>query len=131
MSVNLTHFKLSEFDCKCGCGRNNMDEKFLLMLDRARAMAGVPFVIESGSRCPKRNAEVGSKSKNHIEGKASDIRVSDGQARGKILKGLYLAGFKRIGLIGKVLNVDGAWKAVPTGIHVDSMPEVESFFLEF
>jgi hypothetical protein len=29
--------------CKCGCAENNMDQGFLIRLDYARGLAGVPF----------------------------------------------------------------------------------------
>ncbi|MFH2000720.1 MAG: peptidase M15, partial [Planctomycetota bacterium] len=56
---------------------------------------------------------VGSTSKNHTSGKAADIKATDGPTRGKILKGLYRAGFQRIGVAKDF-------------IHADSMDEVES-----
>jgi uncharacterized protein YcbK (DUF882 family) len=93
-----------------------MDAIFLVMVNNAREYAGVPFIINSGYRCEKHNREVGSQSANHPSGKAVDIRATDGPTRGKILKGLYRAGFTRIG-IGKDF------------IHADTMDEVESCWL--
>jgi len=106
---------LSEMRCPC-CGEIIIDEAFFVRLNLARDIAGVPFVINSGYRCPRHNAEVGSTSRNHIEGKAVDIRASDGPTRGKILKGLYKAGFERIGIH-------------KTFIHADTMDKVESCWL--
>lgn len=109
------YFRLEEFNCPC-CGKHPIDALFLAQLEKAREIAGVPFVINSGYRCEKHNREVGSTSRNHVSGKAADIRATDGPTRGKILKGLYRAGFTRTG-IGK------------TYIHVDSMDAVESAWL--
>jgi len=106
------YFKVEEFACKC-CGKHPIDALFLAQLEKARGMAGVPFVITSGYRCPTHNAAVGSTSKNHTSGKAADIKATDGPTRGKILKGLYRAGFQRIGVAKDF-------------IHADSMDEVES-----
>lgn len=111
----MKYFKREEFNCKC-CNRNEMKDDFMEMLDRARELAGVPMVISSGYRCPKHNESVGSTSENHTSGRAADIFASDGFRRGAILRGLYLAGFKRIG-IGK------------TFIHADNMPANESAWL--
>lgn len=108
------YFKESEFACKC-CGKHPMDQLFMAQLERAREIADTPFVITSGYRCPKHNAEVGSTSKNHTSGKAADIKATDGPTRGKILKGLYRAGFQRIGISFK-----GGF------IHADSMDDIES-----
>lgn len=110
------YFTLEEFACKCGCGFKSADALFLAQLERAREIAGVPFYINSGCRCEAHNKAVGSTSRNHVWGKAADIRATNGPMRGKILKGLYQAGFTRIGIH-------------PHYIHVDSMDDVESCWL--
>ena len=51
--MTLNHFKKSEFTCKCGCKQNLINVEMLEMLDKARAMAKIPFVVTSGYRCPK------------------------------------------------------------------------------
>ncbi|MFA5387205.1 MAG: D-Ala-D-Ala carboxypeptidase family metallohydrolase [Candidatus Paceibacterota bacterium] len=111
----MKHFALDEFKCRC-CGQVNMDEDFLSMLDDARTIAGKPFVISSGYRCPRHNAAVGSTSQNHTSGRAADIIVAYGPTRIKVLNGLIMAGFKRIG-IGRQF------------IHVDNMDKIESCWL--
>lgn len=42
-----------EFFCPCGCGLgyDDMDEDFIFDLKRARARAGVPFILTSTIRC--------------------------------------------------------------------------------
>lgn len=82
-----------------------MDEKFLTILNRARAIAGIPFVIMSGYRCPKHEAEVEGKG-NHPKGTASDIRCDEGNERLRILNGLLTAGFKRIGIAKTFIHAD-------------------------
>jgi Peptidase M15. len=96
----MKYFSLSEFKCRCGaCGEDPpMNSTFLEMLDTARGISDVGYTITSGYRCPAHNAAVGSTSTNHVRGRASDIKAADGPTRGKILRGLYLAGFKRIGI---------------------------------
>lgn len=105
-----------EFTCKCGCGRLVLDSIFFAQMCKGREIAGVPFIITSGYRCPNHNKAVGSTSQNHVSGRAADIKATDGPTRGKILKGLYLAGFRRIGIRKDF-------------IHADSMDEVESAWL--
>lgn len=104
-----------EFACKC-CGEIKVDALFLTQLRKAREIAGVPFVITSGYRCPKHNKAVGSTSQNHVMGRAADIKAIDGPTRGRILKSLYKVGFTRVG-VG------------PNFIHVDNMNLVESCWL--
>jgi len=57
------NFKEREFACRCGCGANRISKTLLDMLQQARTIAGVPFVITSGCRCSRHNSTV-SKSQN-------------------------------------------------------------------
>ena len=93
----MKYFKMEDFACKC-CGEVHMNQDFLDQLEIARGISGVAYLIQSGYRCPAHNKAVGSTSTNHIKGVAADIRATTGYQRGKILRGLYLAGFKRIGI---------------------------------
>ena len=106
----MKYFKLSEFRCKCGkCGDDPpMKDYFLERLERAREISDVSYVINSGYRCLSHNKAVGSTSTNHTRGVAADIKAMDGPTRGKILKGLYRAGFTRIGISfkGGFIHVD-------------------------
>jgi zinc D-Ala-D-Ala carboxypeptidase len=106
----MNYFDIKEFDCKC-CGQNKMNQGFLEKLDEARRIAQVPFVINSGYRCPAHNAAVGSTSENHTLGRAADIDITSGNHRLKVLQGLFKVGFKRIGI-------------AKTFIHVDNMDEI-------
>jgi uncharacterized protein YcbK (DUF882 family) len=83
-----------------------MESEFLEKLDAAREIAGIPFVISSGYRCPKHNKEVGSTATNHPLGVASDIRCTDGASRFKIIAALIQAGFTRIGVAKTFIHCD-------------------------
>lgn len=54
-------FSPSEFRCRCGCGAGieRMDGACLAMLEEARRLAGIPFVLSSAFRCPEHNRAVG------------------------------------------------------------------------
>jgi uncharacterized protein YcbK (DUF882 family) len=70
------HFLLSEFECAC-CGRVMIDGAMAGRLEAARAEFGRPFVITSGYRCEKRNAEArGAERSRHMRGLAADVRAS-------------------------------------------------------
>jgi len=101
----MNNFDIHEFDCPC-CGVNEMKPVFLDMIDEARRLAGVPFEINSGYRCPKHNKEVGSTSMNHTSGQAADIKCTDGPTRFKIVSALIKAGFKRIGIAKTFIHTD-------------------------
>ena len=67
------------------------------MLDKARELAGIPFVINSGYRTVAKNAEVdGVEDSGHIKGEAVDLRARNSTEHFLITKGLLLAGFTRI-----------------------------------
>lgn len=97
----LKYFKLSEFDDAPGTGKN-MKKDFLVKLDKARAIADVPFKITSGYRSKETNKRVGGVStSSHLKGLAADISCKDSSTRQKIISGLIKAGFTRIGISKK------------------------------
>lgn len=111
---DIRHFKETEFECPC-CGKNEIKEELVRMLDRAREIAGVPFVINSGFRCWRHHVEIYKnlglpplKDSPHLKGWAADIRISgeDSNLRYVILNGLIKAGFKRIGIGKSLIHVD-------------------------
>jgi zinc D-Ala-D-Ala carboxypeptidase len=104
----LRHFKESEFDCPC-CGQNMMEPAFKNMLDAARTLAGIPFVINSGYRCAKHNADVdvgGSPTSSHLIGVAADIECHLSSERYTVLYALLDAGVKRIGIGDGFIHAD-------------------------
>ena len=115
MIATLRNFDISEFACK-HCGECHMDATFLAMLDNARDFAGVPFVVNSGYRCPEHNKAVGSLAPNHPAGRAADIACFDGPTRMRIIQGMIRAGFRRIGV-------------QKSFVHCDSMDDIESLWL--
>jgi len=103
----IKYFTKSEFSCKCGCGQNNIDFEFVRRLDVARKVAGVPFVIVSGYRCPEHNKKVGGVDySSHVRGFAADIKTEDAAFRFALLSGFIRAGFVRIGLYSSFIHVD-------------------------
>ncbi len=92
------YFEKSEFDCKCGCGLNNMQESHMDKIYEARVNVGIPFVIRSGSRCPRHNIAVGgSDTSDHLNGFGTDIQAKSGRAKWKIEDALLKVGFTRMG----------------------------------
>lgn len=74
------------------------DPDLLDMLQEARTEAGVPFVITSGYRPGDDGA--------HGRRLAVDIRCSESRPRFRILRGLILAGFNRIGIYDQHIHAD-------------------------
>ena len=75
-----------------------LSPKLIQMLDTARGIAGVPFVITSGLRSKEKNDLVGGvEDSSHLSGLAVDLLVKDTSSGGKMLLALVNAGFKRFG----------------------------------
>lgn len=93
----------------------------LALLDRARGIAGIPFIITSGLRSQDENDALPTAVKNsaHLTGEAVDLSYTNSGQRFLILKGLYAVGFKRIGMGSTYIHAD-----IST-----TLPE-EKFFLE-
>ena len=84
-----------------------MDGNFLVMLDKAREIADVPFVINSGWRCEKRNKQIGATPNSaHTRGKAADIRAMDSRTRFAIIDAAREVGFMRMGLGETFIHLD-------------------------
>jgi len=102
----VKHFTDKEFNCRC-CGKLNISANLVLKLDLARDLAETPFIITSGYRCQKHNKKVGGvKDSAHVKGLAVDIAVQNNITRLSILRGLIIAGFRRIGIGSNFIHVD-------------------------
>ena len=77
--MNLsTHFKRSEFACKCGCGFSDINPQLIEVLEDIRNHFNAPVIINSGCRCERHNQAVGGKPHSqHVLGNAADIRVKN------------------------------------------------------
>ena len=81
-----------------------LDRELCARLDQARHHANTPFILTSTLRSPER--ALGVENSAHLTGKAVDIRITDSTARFKIVRGLILAGFTRIGVYDKHAHAD-------------------------
>lgn len=105
-------FNYSEFDSPDEPGTGNlMDIDFLEMLDEARSVAGIPFVVTSGYRTESWNQHVGGKKdSSHLSGCAADISCTTARDRFIIITSLLEAGFDRIGIGEDFIHVDIDWE---------------------
>ena len=110
----LKHFKLSEFESPDLPGVNNMCLKFLKKLDKARAIAGIPFFITSGYRSPQHNLDVGGvqdSAHTLIPCKAVDIACNNSINRQKIIRALAEVGLtRRLGISKSFIHTDDSQK---------------------
>ena len=109
-NLNIKHFQLSEFDSPDDIGSGeNMDTDFLIRLDRARDLAGVPFKVNSGYRTFNHNKKIGGIANSfhmNIPCNAADIAAKDSINRYVILSALLKAGFTRIGIGKNFIHCD-------------------------
>jgi uncharacterized protein YcbK (DUF882 family) len=84
-----------------------LDQKLVQMLDRAREIAGIPFIITSGVRSPQHDIEVGGSGTGaHTRGLAVDLKCNTSDFRLNILSACIAIGFKRIGVKSNHIHVD-------------------------
>jgi len=104
----MKYFNIEEFDSPDEPGSGQyMDDEFLEMLDNARHMAGIPFIINSGYRTKAANRDAGGlKNSAHLDGFAADIRCNASRERMYIVGALLEAGFNRIGIGNGFIHVD-------------------------
>lgn len=106
------YFHSDEFVCKCECGIFNLDPAFFDKLTEARRIADVPFVINSGCRCPSWNKAVGGAplsahvTTESIAARASDIKALTVQVMVAILRGAILAEIPGIALGPGFVHLD-------------------------
>ena len=84
----------------------NMSKEFLFVLDEAREIAGIPFIINSAYRSPEHPLSIKNPSSSHIKGLAVDIKATDSETRFKIVQALIEVGFNRIGIADTFIHVD-------------------------
>lgn len=81
--------------------------EFVEKLDKARGLAGFPFVIVSGFRTPEHNKKVGGKDNSaHLRGYACDIKAETSEKRWKLIKACMDVGFTRFGVNKTTVHVD-------------------------
>ena len=85
---------------------DNMKEEFLIKMDEARELAGIPFIINSAYRSPSHPESIKNPTSSHIKGLAFDISVKDSRQRFIILDALLKVGFTRIGIADTFIHVD-------------------------
>ena len=106
--MDLKYFNLTEFDSPDEVGSGyKMDKEFLIKLDYARGIAGIPFKINSGYRTQSRNKLVGGRvGSSHLKGLAVDIGYYGSRERFLIISALMQVGITRFGIGKTFIHTD-------------------------
>lgn len=104
------NFDRSEFSCKCGCGRCEMQTGFMSRLQTLRTIWGKSMIITSGYRCPDHPVEkVKATPGTHTMGIAADIGISGADAL-TLLRVALEANFAGVGIqqkgAGRFIHLD-------------------------
>jgi uncharacterized protein YcbK (DUF882 family) len=103
------NFNLQEFECTHQNHRHvQVDLELITKLEKLRKRLGLPMIVNSGYRCPKRNQQVGGAEKSqHLLGKAADISLHNQQLDIDIIFNIARKiGFKGIGLYDNFIHLD-------------------------
>ena len=106
--MEIDYFAESEFrKCVPACDKSQMDKDFMKRLNRARRIAGIPFVLNCAYRSKEWDISKGRTGNSyHTLGRAVDIRCLDSLSRFVMVRALLSAGFHGIGIANTYIHVD-------------------------
>lgn len=107
MSERLSrNFLRSEFACRCGCGKADINLHLVARLQMVRDAYG-PMRVTSGFRCLTHNRAIGSNDTSaHVTGDAVDIACPDSASRFRLVDLARSAGICRIGIHKTFVHLD-------------------------
>ena len=84
-----------------------MDINLLMLVDKMRHRADIPFKITSAYRDAEYNRSInGVENSAHIKGKALDIAATDSRSRYLIIEAAIYYGIQRIGIANSFIHID-------------------------
>ncbi len=104
ISKKFKYFNLSEFADHYS-NANKIDPGVVQRLDKAREIAGIPFIINSGYRDKNHPESLKNPTSSHIKGLAVDIATTP-QTQDIIYNALKQAGFIRLGVGDDFIHAD-------------------------
>ena len=106
--ITSKYFTEQEFErLTPSCSLQDMEQSTMDMLDKARDIAGIPFVLNCAYRSREWDlARKRTGNSAHTRGMAVDIKCTWSANRYKIISALLAVGFKRIGIAKTFVHVD-------------------------
>ena len=106
--MSYEYFSSKELQCKCGCGKQEMNEAFMTKIVEGRRESSFPWTVTSAYRCPEYNKEVSFTGYDgpHTRGRAIDIKVNNSKQRAFIIDVFKRLGFTRIGIAKDFVHGD-------------------------
>lgn len=106
--MDCDYFAPDEFrNCIPKCEKDQMDKAFMSRLNKARRLAGIPFVLNSAFRSSEYDMQKGRTGNSyHCKGRAVDIKCLDSSSRAVIIDALIRSGFCGIGIANTFIHVD-------------------------
>ena len=107
MSEYITaNFRRSEYQCQCGCRRDDIKDDLARRVQEVRNLVGQSITVTSGVRCEEHNADVGgSDTSSHVGGWAADLRCDNSAHRQRLLAAVFQV-FDRVGIAKTFIHVD-------------------------
>ena len=104
----MKYFSEVEFNrCVPSCSMRDMDNDFLLLLDRVRESCGIPLILNCAYRSKEWDISKGRNgNSSHCRGKAVDIRCNNSATAFKIVKAAMDNGISRIGIGNGYVHID-------------------------
>jgi hypothetical protein len=104
--ATFRYFTREEFDCRCGCGRNEIPDSFIHDMDDLREACGFPLVVNSGWRCENHPKEAAKATPGEHNRAAADVRSHNSHQLYVIQEKAYALGFYGIAAGEGFVHVD-------------------------
>lgn len=112
-------FTDDELRCRCGCGKMEMNSRFMGLVIEMRLELDTPFNVTSAYRCPQYNQQVSSTGVRgpHTYGRALDIAAGS-SLKSQILTAALARGMTRFGIGKNFIHIDdlGRDEGFPAGV---------------
>lgn len=113
-SYTPKYFTENEFQ-KVHCSIADLDPESLALLDQARRIAGIPFIVTSAYRSKESELAKGRTGNSaHTRGRAFDIACVSDRHRALIVSAALKAGFTRIGIARTYIHMDNDYHCLPS-----------------